>query len=93
MSYKDALQLLQLPAGTEPERAYPVWRQAHVAARRAGDDERERVLSQVRQAIRKRTPRRCAVCNCVVSRMAVTCDIHRPDLHSVRYPIRRRLKK
>ena len=62
------------------------WKKAHVSARRSGDGERERLLSQVRNAIRHRIPRRCEACGCAINHTAITCHAHMRHRHSVLYP-------
>lgn len=86
MTYLRALRTLGLPVGLSPEQAWPHWKAAMVSARRGGDEERARVLSQVREALRSQKRHRCEVCGTPVQRGNKTgrCDVHRRDLCSVR---------
>lgn len=86
MTYLRALRILGLPVGITPELAWPHWKAALVAARRGGDEERSRVLSQVREALRIQKRHRCEVCGQAVQRRNKTgrCDVHRRNLCSMR---------
>lgn len=78
-SYLAALAFLKLPWQTKSDAAYSEYRRQMVMAVRSADDERQRVLSQCRQKIKRHTPKWCEWPGCVtaISRDAHRCLVHR----------------
>lgn len=76
-NYRQAAQFLGLPVGALREEAMRAWKREHVAARRAGDTDREVLLSQCRTAIRRGAKGACNFPGCgVVISWGSRCRMH-----------------
>jgi hypothetical protein len=76
VTFPEALRLLNLPHGTKPEDAHPHWKDQTVAATHAENHELLRLLSQAKQAIKRRTLKRCTYPGCNNPTSGERCSIH-----------------
>lgn len=89
MNYPQALKQLKMPRSTLPVAALIQWRHLHKIARQKGYEARERVLSQVKEAIKRRLNPHCDWPGCGVTldveNITGRCYMHRGDHLSVQY--------
>lgn len=76
MNYPAALRALGLPCRSKVKAARTAWKEQTVAAHRQDNPEQLRLLSQVKQAIKRRTMGTCQTCGVHVAQSSTFCAMH-----------------
>jgi hypothetical protein len=69
------------------ERALAAIKSQIIAARKANDDDRAKILSEAKQLFKKMMPGKCVECGATINPTAVHCRLHQPKKTSLALPM------